>query len=122
VIVEAGSQEHGKRILMPTYEYKCKSCEIEFERFQRISDDPITECPECGGEVQRLISTGGGLVFKGPGFYATDYGSGSSGRSGSDRQAAKEAATEAAKDSSKEASGGKGGSASAGKDGSDAGS
>ena len=103
---------------MTTYEYKCKSCEIEFERFQRISDDPITECPECGGEVQRLISTGGGLVFKGPGFYATDYGSGSSGRSGSDRQAAKGAAN----DSSKEASGGKGGSTSAGKDGSDAGS
>ena len=99
---------------MPTYEYKCNSCDIEFERFQRISDDPITECLECGGEVQRLISTGGGLVFKGPGFYATDYGSGSSGRSGSDRQAAK--------DSAKEASGGKGGSTSAGKDGSDAGS
>lgn len=101
-------------MLMPTYEYKCKSCEIEFERFQRINDDPITECPECAGEVQRLISTGGGLVFKGPGFYATDYGSGSSGRSGSDRQAAK--------DSPKEASGGKSGSTSGGKDGSDAGS
>lgn len=71
---------------MPTYEYKCGSCEIEFERFQRISDDPIKKCPECGGEVQRLISTGGGLVFKGPGFYATDYGSGSSGGAGSERK------------------------------------
>ncbi len=99
---------------MPTYEYKCNSCDIEFERFQRINDDPVKVCPECGGEVRRLISTGGGLVFKGPGFYATDYGSGSSGRSGSDRPPAK--------DDKAGASNGKGGSESAGKDGSDAGS
>jgi putative FmdB family regulatory protein len=63
---------------MPTYEYECDSCGISFERLQRISDDPIRKCPECGGKVRRLISSGGGLVFKGPGFYATDYGSGSS--------------------------------------------
>ncbi len=69
---------------MPTYEYKCESCEIEFERFQKMSDDPLTVCPECGGTVRRLISTGGGLVFKGPGFYATDYGSGTSGRRGTE--------------------------------------
>jgi putative FmdB family regulatory protein len=99
---------------MPTYEYKCDSCGIEFERFQRISDDPIKACPECGGVVQRLISTGGGLVFKGPGFYATDYGSGSSGRSGSDGPAPK--------DSGKEASGEKDAGTSTGKDGSNDGS
>jgi putative FmdB family regulatory protein len=99
---------------MPTYEYKCESCDIEFERFQRINDDPIKECPECGGEVRRLISTGGGLVFKGPGFYATDYGSGSSPRSGSDRPPAK--------DDKGGASNGKSGSESKGKDGSNAGS
>lgn len=99
---------------MPTYEYKCYSCGIEFERFQRISDDPITACPECGGEVQRLISTGGGLVFKGPGFYATDYGSGSSRRSGSEGAAPK--------DSGKEASGGKDAGSSTDKDGSNDGS
>ncbi len=65
---------------MPTYEYECASCGISFERFQKISDDPIRECPECGGDVRRLISSGGGLVFKGPGFYATDYASGGSRR------------------------------------------
>jgi putative FmdB family regulatory protein len=69
---------------MPTYEYECESCGIAFERLQRISDDPIRECPECGGEVRRLISTGGGLVFKGPGFYATDYGGRGSGSSSSE--------------------------------------
>lgn len=59
---------------MPTYEYRCGACGHEFERFQRISDDPIRECPACGKEeAERLISTGGGIVFKGPGFYATDY-------------------------------------------------
>jgi putative FmdB family regulatory protein len=66
---------------MPTYEYECDSCGISFERLQRISDDPIRKCPECGGKVRRLISSGGGLVFKGPGFYATDYGSGGSSAS-----------------------------------------
>jgi len=58
---------------MPTYEYKCRDCGHAFERYQRISEEPLDECPECGGRVQRLISSGGGLVFKGPGFYATDY-------------------------------------------------
>jgi putative FmdB family regulatory protein len=99
---------------MPTYEYKCDSCEIEFERFQRMSDDPIKVCPECGGKVQRLISIGGGFVFKGPGFYATDYGSGSSGRGVSDKPPAKDV-----KDG---ASGGKDGKASTGGDGSNGGS
>lgn len=58
---------------MPTYEYECRDCGHAFERYQRISDSPLEECPECGGKVRRLISSGGGLVFKGPGFYATDY-------------------------------------------------
>lgn len=67
---------------MPTYEYKCRECGHTFERYQRISEDPLEECPECHGRVQRLISSGGGLVFKGPGFYATDYrSSGTAGRS-----------------------------------------
>lgn len=63
---------------MPTYEYECEACGHAFERFQRMKDEPIRNCPECGGSVRRLISTGGGLLFKGPGFYATDYRSGSS--------------------------------------------
>lgn len=75
---------------MPTYEYECDSCGILFERLQRFSDEPIRECPECGGKVRRLISSGGGLVFKGPGFYATDYGSGSSGSSAAGSATSKE--------------------------------
>lgn len=62
---------------MPTYEYRCSECEHAFERFQGINEEPIRTCPECGGEVRRLISAGAGLVFKGPGFYATDYRRGS---------------------------------------------
>ena len=59
---------------MPTYEYVCEACGHEFERFQKISADPVRKCPECGRrKVRRRISAGGGLVFKGPGFYATDY-------------------------------------------------
>ena len=59
---------------MPTYEYHCEGCGHEFERFQKMSDDPVSVCPECGqSKVVRRISSGGGIVFKGPGFYATDY-------------------------------------------------
>ena len=61
---------------MPTYEYECRDCGHAFERFQGINEEPIGICPECRGKVRRLISSGGGLVFKGPGFYATDYRSG----------------------------------------------
>lgn len=58
---------------MPTYQYRCTECEHEFEEFQSISDPPITVCPECGGRTQRVISGGAGLIFKGSGFYITDY-------------------------------------------------
>jgi len=58
---------------MPTYEYKCVACGHRFERFQSMKADPLTECEECGGKVKRLISAGGGLIFKGSGFYATDH-------------------------------------------------
>ncbi len=58
---------------MPTYEYRCKGCGDEFEEFQSIKADPLTECTKCGGKVDRLISAGGGLIFKGSGFYSTDY-------------------------------------------------
>ena len=63
---------------MPTYEYECGSCGHAFEHFQSMSDKPLTTCPQCGGEVRRLIGTGSGIIFKGPGFYATDYGASSS--------------------------------------------
>jgi len=57
---------------MPTYEYRCTNGH-EFEQFQRISEAPIATCPSCGAAVERLFSVGGGLLFKGPGFYTTDY-------------------------------------------------
>jgi putative FmdB family regulatory protein len=59
---------------MPTYEYKCLACEHAFERFQSIKADPVRKCPECGkNKVKRLLGTGAGLIFKGSGFYITDY-------------------------------------------------
>jgi putative FmdB family regulatory protein len=58
---------------MPTYEYVCNACRHEFEAFQSIKADPLTTCPECRGPVRRKIGTGGGVIFRGAGFYATDY-------------------------------------------------
>ena len=58
---------------MPTYEYVCANGH-PFERFQRISDKPVGKCPECGAKATRKISGGQGLIFKGSGFYITDYG------------------------------------------------
>ena len=59
---------------MPTYDYRCESCGHEFELFQNITDDPIRKCPECGKTVKRLIGAGAAVIFRGPGFHATDYG------------------------------------------------
>ncbi|NLE65799.1 MAG: zinc ribbon domain-containing protein [Lentisphaerae bacterium] len=58
---------------MPTYEYQCEKCDHAFEVFQGISDKPISKCPECRGRVKRLIGKGAGIIFKGSGFYQTDY-------------------------------------------------
>jgi len=58
---------------MPTYEYECKSCGHQFECFQKMTDKPVKKCPKCGLEVRKLISSGTGLIFKGSGFYITDY-------------------------------------------------
>lgn len=62
---------------MPTYEYECPECGHRFERFQSMSAPPLRSCPRCGGKIKRLISGGAGIIFKGPGFYATDYRSSS---------------------------------------------
>jgi putative FmdB family regulatory protein len=80
---------------MPTYEYECAKCGKTFEIFQSMKDDPLTTCPDkkCKGKVKRLLGTGAGLIFKGSGFYITDY------RSEGYKQAAK-------KDSSGGSSGG----------------
>jgi putative FmdB family regulatory protein len=59
---------------MPTYEYKCEACGHEFEKFQSIKAAPVRKCPHCGkNRVKRLISAGAGMIFKGGGFYITDY-------------------------------------------------
>ena len=56
---------------MPTYEYACGTCGT-FEQFQRITEDPLSDCPRCGSAVRRLISSGTSIIFKGSGFYSTD--------------------------------------------------
>ena len=59
---------------MPTYQYICDDCQYEFEKFQSITAKPIRRCPKCGRlSVQRLIGAGAGIIFKGSGFYCTDY-------------------------------------------------
>ena len=58
---------------MPTYEYKCKDCDHRFDIIQKMSDDTLTQCSECKGSLKRLIGSGAGILFKGSGFYQTDY-------------------------------------------------
>ena len=59
---------------MPTYDYLCQGCEHEFEQFQSITSNPLRKCPECGKmQLKRLIGSGAGIIFKGSGFYETDY-------------------------------------------------
>jgi putative FmdB family regulatory protein len=79
---------------MPTYDYQCKKCGHRFEVFHSMSDDKPRKCPRCGKRAVRVPSAGGGLLFKGSGFYITDYrsssykekakseGSGNAGKSG----------------------------------------
>lgn len=58
---------------MPTYEYECRKCGHTFEKFQRISEPALKRCPTCRGAVRRVLGSGAGLLFKGSGFYITDY-------------------------------------------------
>ena len=59
---------------MPTYDYKCSACSHEFEQFQSMKDKALRKCPKCGKPaLERLIGTGGAIIFKGSGFYQTDY-------------------------------------------------
>lgn len=66
---------------MPLYEYECFLCGDRFERIQRVADDPVSECPACGGAVRRLLGVPA-LQFKGSGFYITDYGKGNGNGNG----------------------------------------
>jgi putative FmdB family regulatory protein len=71
--------------MMPTYAYRCEACDFEFERFQAITANALRKCPECGKlKLRRLLGTGAGILFKGGGFYQTDY------RSDSYKEAAKQ--------------------------------
>lgn len=98
---------------MPTYEYRCLSCEHQFERFQRMTDDPVKECEVCGSSVKRLLFPVA-IHFKGNGFYSTDYArrnalgsAGGSGGSGGDSEkgsTSEGAAGDAAKSPSAESS------------------
>jgi len=58
---------------MPTYEYECDKCTKRFDLFQLMTAKPLAQCPKCGGKATRLLGTGGGIIFKGSGFYHTDY-------------------------------------------------
>ena len=58
---------------MPTYDYKCTECNYTFEYFQTMTDKVLEECPQCKGKLKRLIGAGAGTIFKGTGFYQTDY-------------------------------------------------
>ncbi len=59
---------------MPTYQYRCTNCNHTLEEFQKMSDEPLTECPSCKTKnLVRVIGVGGGMIFKGSGFYLTDY-------------------------------------------------
>jgi putative FmdB family regulatory protein len=59
---------------MPTYEYACGACQHHFDELQSFSDKPLRKCPKCGKlKLKRLIGTGAAVIFKGSGFYATDY-------------------------------------------------
>lgn len=65
---------------MPTYEYKCRACGFEEEVMQRITESAITKCPKCGEETfERIVSGGAGVLYKGEGWYVTDYSKKSSG-------------------------------------------
>ena len=95
---------------MPTYEYECKKCG-PFEQFQPITAKPLRTCPTCKGRVKRLIGAGGGFIFKGSGFYQTDYRSKSytdaakkdSGDSGGAAKETKKESVPASKETKKEA-------------------
>lgn len=95
---------------MPLYEYECFLCRHRFERIQRVSSDPMRECPDCGGAVRRLLGTPA-LQFKGSGWYVTDYGNGRS-----------RGTTEANNGTAGEVSSGKNETPAASKDSSDSGS
>jgi putative FmdB family regulatory protein len=90
---------------MPTYDYVCKKCGHGFEHFQSMNDDKLTDCllEECDGNVKRLLGTGAGIIFKGGGFYETDYRS-ASYKSGAKKESEASKSSESKSDSSSSSS------------------
>jgi putative FmdB family regulatory protein len=86
---------------MPTYEYQCPDGHV-FEKFQKMSDKPRAKCPVCGKPATRKISGGAGLVFKGSGFYITDYGKDGKGPRKADTEAAPTSETKSPRDAKAE--------------------
>lgn len=89
---------------MPTYEYKCLSCGTQFDAFQKMSESPLEKCVECRGKVRRVVSGGSGLIFKGSGFYITDYAKGTGTKTESSSQDKKVSTKKAASDKPAKAS------------------
>jgi putative FmdB family regulatory protein len=93
---------------MPTYEYLCQACSHRFETWQKMTDEPLTICPECGGHIRRILFPAG-IVFKGHGFYKTDHGNGaipaSNGNGHGEPKKSEETATEAHGESKPSANG-----------------
>ncbi len=91
---------------MPTYEYRCEACGHEFEKFQSITAEPVRECPRCGKRrVRRLIGAGAGILFKGSGFYQTDYRSDSYRKAAEKEKPSAKASDESGKGPSQPGSG-----------------
>ena len=86
---------------MPLYEYRCESCAHRFERIQKFSDPPVETCPQCSGQVKKLLSAPA-IQFKGSGFYITDYGKSGSGESKSEKADKAGAKSESKPESSSE--------------------
>jgi putative FmdB family regulatory protein len=85
---------------MPTYDYQCDACGHKFEQFQSITAKPLKKCPECGkSKLKRLFGTGAGVIFKGSGFYETDYRSDGYKKAASSDKPAAAASTEVKPDS-----------------------
>jgi putative FmdB family regulatory protein len=88
---------------MPTYEYRCRDCGHTFDVVQRMTDDPLTVCPNCGGQLRKVFAPPA-IAFKGSGFYATDHGKRAKKADGSTEGAADGATGDAKPDTKKESS------------------
>lgn len=87
---------------MPTYDYKCAACDHTWEEFQSIKANPIKKCPSCGKlKAKRQIGTGGGVIFKGSGFYQTDYRSDSYKKGAEAAKSSESSASSSSSDSKK---------------------